>query len=81
MRRVVEHGGDGATGVPLHTLDADSDADDDAVGLEPGAHFVAGERLLAGEQSGTDLDHGHVAAEAPERLGELDADRATAEHE
>ena len=28
-----------------------------------------------------DLDHRDVAAEAPERLGQLDADRATAEHE
>ena len=28
-----------------------------------------------------DLDHRHVAAEAPERLGQLDTDRATAEHE
>ena len=81
LRAVVEHGGDGATAVPLHACDAEADEDGDAVGLESGADLVARERLLAGEQPAGDLDHRHVAAEAPERLGQLDTDRATAEHE
>ena len=54
----------------------------DALGLERGLQFLAGERLLAREQPVRPLqDHDLLAAEPLERLGHLDADGAAAEHE
>jgi hypothetical protein len=54
----------------------------DALPIERGPHLVAGERLLAGEQSRTALDHGHLRrAEPAERLGQLYPDGPAAQHE
>ena len=43
--------------------------------------LLAGERLLAREQSVERLDHGHAGSERAPRLGHLDADDASAEHD
>ena len=55
--------------------------DGDALGLEGGEHLLAGERLLAADESRPALDERHRASEAGERLCELDAHGATAEDE
>src|SRR5512133_2986899 len=54
----------------------------DALGLEGVLDLAAGERLLAGQQALAPDHHRHLlAAEAPERLGQLAADRAAAQHD
>ena len=54
--------------------------DDHSVGLQPGAHLLAGEGLLAAEQPVEPLEHGDlVGAEALDGLCHLHADRAAPE--
>jgi hypothetical protein len=76
------HRGRPAFAVAADRGDLGAGADADALGLEGLADLGRGERLLAGQEALAPHDHGDLAAaEAPERLGELAADRAAAEHD
>ena len=61
-------------------LDAGVDLDAEVVAQRV-RHFLAGERLLAGEEPPVALDQRHRGPEARPGLGELAADRPAAEHD
>src|SRR5918994_1384063 len=83
LAAVPQRGHDRAVG-PVTPRRGHEGADDDrdALGFEGGAHLLARERLLVGEQPIEGLDDRDLLAAQPlERLRHLGADRAAAEHE
>jgi hypothetical protein len=83
LAAVLQRGHDRAVGaVTPRRGHAGADDDRDALGFEGGAHLLARERLLVGEQWIEGLDDRDLLAAQPlERLRHLGADRASAEHE
>src|SRR5262249_37085094 len=67
------------SGSPLDVEYVGPEKDIDPFGAEDAADFFGNVRVLAGEKLRPVLDHGDAAAEAPVRLGELEADVAATE--